>query len=78
MKSTPRLFGMRNAEKPLGNLEEHMTQDARPSGAAIRQRVFGGSERPAAGTDPIRFWRRSSRPPSSMSGVECGIGPVWS
>ena len=57
------------------NERQQVTQDARPSGASIRQRVFG--EAMVRGHKAIRFWRRSSRPPSSTSGVECGIGPVW-
>jgi alkylhydroperoxidase/carboxymuconolactone decarboxylase family protein YurZ len=36
------------------NSGQHLTQDARPSGAAIRQRVFGGrSAPPTAPPDPI-------------------------
>jgi len=31
-------------EQPLGKLEEDMTQDAKPSGASIRQRVVGGAD----------------------------------
>jgi len=34
-------------------------------------------KRRVRGHKAIRFWRRFSRPPSSTSGVECGIGPVW-
>jgi hypothetical protein len=66
---------MRNLQ-PLGNLEEHMTQDARPSGASIRERVFGGAnvQRPA---QPDPFLAPFFETPSSTSGVEYGIGPVW-
>ena len=55
---------------------QHVTQDARPSGASNRQRVL--VKRTVSGRHKaIRFWRHFSRPPSSTSGVECGIGPVW-
>jgi alkylhydroperoxidase/carboxymuconolactone decarboxylase family protein YurZ len=41
-------------EQPLGNVEEHMTQDPRPSGAEIRQRVVGGGNgQQTAQVDPI-------------------------
>ena len=41
-------------EQPLGNVEEHMAYDARPSGAEIRQRVMGGGNvQPPAQPDPI-------------------------
>src|SRR5438094_9992694 len=61
---------MRN-EQPLGNLEEHMTQDARPSGASIRERVFGGAnvQRPAQ-PDPVLA-------PFFETAIEHVWGGVW-
>ncbi len=65
------------SEQPLGNVEEHMTQGARPSGAEIRQRVIGGAnvQRPAQ-PDPILapFFEAAIE----HVWVDCGIAPVWS
>ncbi len=55
-------------------MEVTMTQDAIPSGASTKQRVFGDQKK--APGDP--FLAPFFATPSSTSGVECGIGPVWS
>src|SRR5260370_916488 len=58
-------------EQPLGELEEDMTQDARPSGASIRERVFGGAnaQRPTQ-PDPILA-------PFFETAIEHVWGGVW-
>ena len=58
-------------EQPLGKLEEDMTQDARPSGASIRERVFGGAsaQRPAQ-PDPVLA-------PFFETAIEHVWGGVW-
>jgi alkylhydroperoxidase/carboxymuconolactone decarboxylase family protein YurZ len=58
-------------EQPLGNWREDMTQDARPSGASIRQRVFGGAnvQRPAQ-PDPFLA-------PFFETAIEHVWGGVW-
>src|SRR6266849_4113678 len=58
-------------EQPLGNWREEMTQDARPSGASIRQRVFGGAnvQRPAQ-PDPFLA-------PFFETAIEHVWGGVW-
>src|SRR5467141_1224056 len=59
-------------EQPLGELEEDMTRDARPSGASIRERVFGGAnaQRPRQ-PDPILA-------PFFETAIEHVWGGVWS
>ena len=55
---------------------QQVTQDARPSGASIRQRVFG--EATGQGTtkgDP--FLAPFFETAIEHVWVECGIGPVW-
>src|SRR5437660_264671 len=58
-------------EQPLGELEEDRTQDARPSGASIRERVFGGgnAQRPTQ-PDPILA-------PFFETAIEHVWGGVW-
>jgi len=47
------------------NERQQVTQDARPSGASIRQRVFGEAKGPRTQGDRLAPF---SRPPSSTSG----------